>query len=341
MPNRTVLRWSLVGLIILALILVPYILFGPSIESWTEDLIQQASEQSGWIALVLALLLASDILLPVPSSLASTAAGVFAGFVGGALASWAGMTASCGIGYWLARLGRPLVRRLVGSRELNRLEMMNRRFGMWAVVLLCRSVPVLAEASVLFAGMNNMPVGQFLILVALANLSISVVYAAVGAYSATVNSFLFAFGGSIVVLGLVTLAVLIKTRERRRFLRVAGQYPVVYTGYDERGAVSAQGRTKTLDISPSGALLLTEDKIETGRRLDLDVQIDQELLSLRGRVVHTERLVDGSFQLGVDFEHVSTQMLDRFREAFVRPAPYQEGEELQSSGSDRSRRGPG
>jgi hypothetical protein len=38
-----------------------------------------------------------------------------------------------------------------------------------------------------------------MLLSTLSNLGVSAVYAAVGAFSATVNSFLFAFGGSILV----------------------------------------------------------------------------------------------------------------------------------------------
>jgi hypothetical protein len=44
-----------------------------------------------------------------------------------------------------------------------------------------------------------MPLYQYLLLSTLSNLGISAVYAAVGALSATVNSFLLAFSGSILV----------------------------------------------------------------------------------------------------------------------------------------------
>jgi hypothetical protein len=44
-----------------------------------------------------------------------------------------------------------------------------------------------------------MSTGQFLLLTTLSNLGISAVYAAVGALSANANSFLLAFGGSILI----------------------------------------------------------------------------------------------------------------------------------------------
>jgi uncharacterized membrane protein YdjX (TVP38/TMEM64 family) len=192
------IRWLLLAAIILSIILIPWFLWGERIESWSHDLIQTATVHAGWVAATLALLLATDVLVPAPSSVVSTALGFLLGFPGGSLASWAAMTASSTLGYWLARSGRPLTRRLIGDVELEHLDALGRRLGSWMVVV-CRPIPVLAEASVLFVGMAHMPMGHFLLLTALSNLGISMVYAAIGAYSASLNSFLLAFVGAILV----------------------------------------------------------------------------------------------------------------------------------------------
>lgn len=199
MRNQNIVRWLLLCGSVLAIILVPFFLFGEKIETWTEDFLESASDQAGWIAVVLGALLASDVLVPVPSSLTSTAAGFFLGFAAGTLTSLTGMTISCILGYWLGeRFGRPLANRLVGGHELTRLERLSQRVGNWVIVI-SRPVPVLAEASALFAGISGMSTYQFLLLSTLSNLGISAVYAAVGAFSATTNSFLLAFAGSILV----------------------------------------------------------------------------------------------------------------------------------------------
>jgi uncharacterized membrane protein YdjX (TVP38/TMEM64 family) len=209
--SQSTYRWVLLSTGVLAIILIPFFLFGEQIETWTESFLQSASEQSTWVALVLGSLLATDILMPVPSSLTSTAAGFFLGLAGGTVTSLAGMTVSCVVGYWLgARFGRPVANRLVGEQELARLEKLSQRFGD-RVIVVTRAVPVLAEAAVLFAGISGMPMHQFLVLSTLSNLGISAVYAAVGAFSATVNSFLFAFGGSI----LVPLVAMILTKGKQ------------------------------------------------------------------------------------------------------------------------------
>jgi uncharacterized membrane protein YdjX (TVP38/TMEM64 family) len=192
-------RWLLTGILVLGFILVPFFLFGEYIEAWTQDFLKTASGKPLLIAAVLGLLLASDILLPIPSSVVSTAAGLFLGFQWGTLTSLAGMTVSCAAGFWMGvRLGRPFTKRILGSGELERLENMNRLYGDWVIVV-ARPVPVLAEASVLFAGVSRMPITRFMLLATLSNLGISGVYAAVGAMSATVNSFLLAMAGAILI----------------------------------------------------------------------------------------------------------------------------------------------
>jgi uncharacterized membrane protein YdjX (TVP38/TMEM64 family) len=193
------MRWLMLGCIMLSFLLVPFFLVGENFEGWTTYILNAAAGHRGWIAVFLGLLLAGDILLPVPSSMVSTAAGFFLGFAGGMLTSLAGMTMSCAAGFWLgARYGRPLTHRMVGAEGIERLEQMQRRFGDGAVVA-ARAVPVLAEASVLFAGMSKMPVLRFMMLSTLSNLGISAVYAAVGTLSATVNAFLLAVAGSILI----------------------------------------------------------------------------------------------------------------------------------------------
>jgi uncharacterized membrane protein YdjX (TVP38/TMEM64 family) len=104
--------WLLFCAIILAFILLPFFLFGEYIEAWTGAFLESASSRPLLIAFVLSLLLATDIFLPVPSSVVSTAAGLLLGFIGGMMTSLVGMIVSCVVGFWLgARFGRPLASR--------------------------------------------------------------------------------------------------------------------------------------------------------------------------------------------------------------------------------------
>ena len=72
------------------------------------------------------------------------------------------------------------------------------RYGDWVIIVL-RPVPVLAEASLVFAGMAGMGGRRFAMLTSCANLGVSAAYAGVGAYAVNAESFLLAFAGSIAV----------------------------------------------------------------------------------------------------------------------------------------------
>lgn len=189
------MRWLWLFLGVVALILVPFLLF--------EDYFTQLGEQAAsgafsvpWAVTVIAGLLALDVLLPVPSSIVSAAAGVLLGFWLGTLVIWAGMTVSCLVAYVIGARAAGLTRRIVGDDGLRRARAIAGRYGDFAIVL-CRAVPVVAEASVIFAGVMHAPPGRFLAVCALANLGIAVGYAAIGAYSMSMDSFLVAFLGAM------------------------------------------------------------------------------------------------------------------------------------------------
>ena len=153
----------------------------------------------------LAALLAGDVVLPIPSSLLSTAAGSLLGLWSGALVTWTGMTVGCGIGYALGiGPGRKATRRFVGEQEIARVSRLHARIGDWIVVVF-RAVPVLAEASVVFAGVAGMSARRFFLMAGLSNAGVAMTYAAVGAYAMKVESFLPAFAGAVGLPGLVML----------------------------------------------------------------------------------------------------------------------------------------
>jgi len=205
--KRQFTRLAGLAILVLAFILVPFALFGQAMDRSISSHLQNAAGHRSAVAMILGMSLAADIFLPVPSSVISTACGLLLGLRLGTIVSLAGMTFSCVAGYRLAhRLGRPFAARFVGNAEMKRVEAFSRRFGHWAVIL-ARPVPMLAEASVLFAGLGGMPFGRFLMMSTLSNLAISLVYAAVGATSTRFNAFLPAFAGSVLIPWLVMLAV--------------------------------------------------------------------------------------------------------------------------------------
>ena len=173
------LRLLLLIVAILAIPILPFLVFGDTLEArftgWLD-----ATLPAGTVAILVTSLLAVDLFLPVPSSLVSTFAGKMLGFWGGMAASWCGMTLGAVAAFGLVKvLGRPFVRRFAGEDELRRVDTMAGRFG-FLVLVLARPVPVLAEASVLLMGTTDLAWVRFLAAVGLSNAGIAAIYAALG-----------------------------------------------------------------------------------------------------------------------------------------------------------------
>jgi uncharacterized membrane protein YdjX (TVP38/TMEM64 family) len=182
------MRWTVLWILLVGLVLTPFLLFERQFDALAAWL--AAGHLSGWLtAAAIWGLLTFDVFLPVPSSIVSTAAGAMLGFWKGAATVWLGMTAGCLIGYATGWWAAGAARRLVGEEGLTRAGNVMDRYGPWALVV-CRPVPVLAEASTVFAGIVRTRFLPFVSLTSLSNLGIAVAYAAVGAYTMRIESFL-------------------------------------------------------------------------------------------------------------------------------------------------------
>jgi uncharacterized membrane protein YdjX (TVP38/TMEM64 family) len=198
------MRWLLLTTFLLALILVPFLLFEDQFERLGAEIVR--GDLAGWpAAALLSGFLALDVVLPVPSSMVSTAAGAVLGFARGMAVIWAGMMAGSVLGYLLGSRATAAARRFVGPDGLDRAERVAAAHGDWALVV-CRPVPVLAEASVILAGLVHTPWRRFLLLTATSNLGIAAAYAAIGAFAMSVGSFLLTFAGALALPALTMLA---------------------------------------------------------------------------------------------------------------------------------------
>jgi uncharacterized membrane protein YdjX (TVP38/TMEM64 family) len=197
------MRWAFVWIVLVAVVLIPFFLFEQQFTAFSERMTR--GDTALWLAAASIFgLLALDVFLPVPSSIVSTAAGVLLGFAAGATVVWTGMMAACLMGYWVGARASGAARRFVGEAGLARADALARRYGDWTIVM-CRPVPVLAEASVIFAGLVKAPFARFCVITALSNLGIAAGYAAFGAFSMSVNSFLVAFLGALIIPGVAMM----------------------------------------------------------------------------------------------------------------------------------------
>lgn len=197
-------RTILLALLVLVLIGVSFWLYGPALDAWTERVIDLADKHPWQAGAWLTGLLASDIVFPVPSSLASVACGYALGFWGGTLASFLGMSVSTVAGYLLGYAASGKANRCLGEREKAMMVSFYDRYGLWMLLAL-RPVPMLAETSILFSGFVRQPFAKVMAVTAIGNLVVSAVYALIGSLNKLTHSFLPAFAAAILVSGLLLL----------------------------------------------------------------------------------------------------------------------------------------
>jgi uncharacterized membrane protein YdjX (TVP38/TMEM64 family) len=193
---RELLRPMMFMSLVLAVPILPFLIFGAQLNEWIDQW-KDEPRAAPITAAVIVGLLASDIFLPVPSSVLSTMSGWRLGWWLGTIVSWIGMNLGAVIGFALARKwGAPFAAWFSKPDQLRRMQELSSRLGP-AALIVSRGVPVLAEASVLLMGMHGLTWRRFLPPVLLANLGLSLAYAAFGDFAEQHHWLPLALGVSI------------------------------------------------------------------------------------------------------------------------------------------------
>jgi len=107
-------------------------------------------------------------------------------------------------------------------------------------------------------------------------------------------------------------------KDKRRFIRVHSlNLSYVLLDNDEEFEQQTMGRT--LDVSEAGIRLETHMPVEVGRYMLLSIGLENEVVDIRGRVVHSGENTDGKYELGVEFidkDAAASRILHDFIDAF-------------------------
>lgn len=196
--------WSFAFAIACTLLLLFFIVSSAGVAILSDP--SKAMGSAGLAAAVMGVaLLASDVVLPVPSSLIMAANGALFGLAGGAVLSLCGSMASALIGFGVGRAGQRVVRRVVTEEEDARAGAMLERWGVLAIAV-TRPVPILAETVAILAGASSMPLRQVAIAAFAGSIVPAAVYAWAGASADGLGSHAAVFGGVVAVSALLLLA---------------------------------------------------------------------------------------------------------------------------------------
>lgn len=197
----------LTTLAIMALVVVSFLLFESSIQHWFNQVtnaLNPSHQATFWIACALVIsLLTFDTLLPIPSSLVAAFAATYLGLEVGALVIWVGLSLGSSLGYWMGRYSHQVLSsRWLSNSDYQKAQAFSNKVGLGALAFM-RGVPVLAETSVIAAGLIRYPWRSFLVVTLLANAGVALVYGYIGSQASTLgeanNAFFAVVGASIAV----------------------------------------------------------------------------------------------------------------------------------------------
>jgi uncharacterized membrane protein YdjX (TVP38/TMEM64 family) len=166
--------------ILVSIVAVPLV-FRDQFIAASDAVLAASDERPVAAAALIVAALTLDVFLPVPNGVTNTLAGAAFGFPLGALLIWLGLMGASLAGYAIGRwAARPLAARLLGADDLDRAHRIAERVGPIALIA-SRPVPILCEVMVIAAGVAGMAFGRFILAMALGNLGVAVVFAAIGA----------------------------------------------------------------------------------------------------------------------------------------------------------------
>ncbi len=98
-----------------------------------------------------------------------------------------------------------------------------------------------------------------------------------------------------------------KVREKRTSHRIRSLNLTSYTPRkaDKQEYIVSIGRT--LDVSEGGVKVETHRKLADGTELEMDIAIEDKIITAKGEVVHTEELENGLFGTGIRFTSISEE----------------------------------
>ena len=89
--------------------------------------------------------------------------------------------------------------------------------------------------------------------------------------------------------------------EKRKHSRIDSLNLLNYIYFDENQDETTQGMGRTLNISESGILLETHNRIDTQHILSLTIGFEEDVVDIKGKVIYSKKRAGGVFESGIEF----------------------------------------
>jgi hypothetical protein len=100
-------------------------------------------------------------------------------------------------------------------------------------------------------------------------------------------------------------------QEKRGYPRVKKLFLISYISKEEGRQVSPVSMGRTLDVSPSGVRVEVFQRIGINSQMELDIACNDETVSADGIVVHSNKIGNEVFVLGIKFNKMQHQLAEK------------------------------
>jgi uncharacterized membrane protein YdjX (TVP38/TMEM64 family) len=164
------------------------------LETFFVDYLNRASNNKGVYSFMSFSILASDIVLPVPSSIVMYTNGYVLGFFYGFTISLVALMIGALIGYYLGRFTSMGIK----AKNDEKAETILAKYGSLSI-LITRGIPILSETICVVCGYNKMPLKNYLLLNLIGYIPVCMLYAFCGSMGYSKDMFLVTFGCSLLI----------------------------------------------------------------------------------------------------------------------------------------------
>ncbi len=105
--------------------------------------------------------------------------------------------------------------------------------------------------------------------------------------------------------------------EKRKHPRSNSLSLLSYVCIDENNEVVGQGMGRTLDLSEDGILLETHATIDPKHTVSLTIGLEDDLVDIKGKVVHGTTGEDGKYRHGIQFTETDESTLGVLKRAII------------------------
>lgn len=174
----------------------------------TKEYVQSSGPFAG---LLITLLLVSDLITPVPSSVLMTLAGSLYGTLWGTVIGSGSLLSSI-MGFFVTRrFGKHKALKLIDQKEIHS---MNKWFHRWGegILILSRMIPMLTETMSCFAGFTRISFKRFLLLISVGTVPVAIFYSYFGNKAQSVSEWSLPLTAGVAVPGIIWILLHLKMR---------------------------------------------------------------------------------------------------------------------------------